>query len=168
MGTNFYVIHPDKRIHIGKRSGAGQYCFKCNITLCKDGPLNVHHTKNTIGEKIGWNDRCPICGDLPAYEVDYTIDYIDSGGITHLKTCKEIHRNTNVHYACSFNWAVKPDKWKELVTVGAGKMTKCLIKAGKWKCIKDENGKEYTTKEFENELKACPIYLTNNIGSEFS
>lgn len=40
MSTNFYWDEPDAtgdRKHIGKRSGAGAYCWTCKRTMCIDG-----------------------------------------------------------------------------------------------------------------------------------
>lgn len=41
--------------HIGKRSAAGYYCKKCNITLC-DGGFDGIHSSDT-----GFYHQCPIC-----------------------------------------------------------------------------------------------------------
>ena len=41
--------------HIGKRSAAGYYCKKCNITLC-DGGFDGIHSSDT-----GFYEKCPIC-----------------------------------------------------------------------------------------------------------
>ena len=69
MGTNFYwkklppeleelVNDKNKDIimHIGKRSGAGDYCYDCGTTFCEYGDRGVH---KTLGN---WYDKCPICG----------------------------------------------------------------------------------------------------------
>lgn len=42
--------------HVGKLSGAGNYCFKCKISLHKGGEKDVHS-----GSSAGWWTRCPIC-----------------------------------------------------------------------------------------------------------
>ena len=81
MGTNFYWIvdddgrtarhraHPKKRfpkaegknasdilpiVHIGKRSSAGPYCWKCHKSLCSDGWVHVHRSDD-------WWAACPTC-----------------------------------------------------------------------------------------------------------
>lgn len=46
----------DPSIHIGKRSFAGLYCFKCQKTLCLDGNNGIHHSRSK------WSDICQICG----------------------------------------------------------------------------------------------------------
>lgn len=71
MGTNFYwkeipeelkkykdtVYDEDILKHIGKRSGAGRYCYDCGTTLNKYGSDCVHSTEYDY-----WYDKCPICG----------------------------------------------------------------------------------------------------------
>lgn len=65
MGTNFYwKIKPNfeenedyfDSFHIGKRSGAGKYCTKCETTLCKKGKNKIHSSSFD-----DWYDKCPIC-----------------------------------------------------------------------------------------------------------
>ena len=42
--------------HIGKRSGAGLYCYECGTTLNKLGTDHLHDCESE------WYERCPICG----------------------------------------------------------------------------------------------------------
>ena len=65
MGTNFYwknkpeiVENEDifDLLHIGKRSGAGRYCTKCETTLCKKGEDKIHFSNFN-----DWYDKCPVC-----------------------------------------------------------------------------------------------------------
>ncbi len=49
------VDHMDPRIHIGKRSGAGEFCRNCSVTLCKDGEDAIHYGKSE------WYSSCPVC-----------------------------------------------------------------------------------------------------------
>ena len=80
MGTNFYWREVPKEfekyklnvekyigavddnpdnvlLHIGKRSGAGAYCYHCGVTLNKYGTDRVHNC-----DYSEWYKRCPICG----------------------------------------------------------------------------------------------------------
>lgn len=41
--------------HIGKRSAAGYYCKKCNVTLCDGGFAGIHSSDTSF------YDECPIC-----------------------------------------------------------------------------------------------------------
>ena len=107
MGTNFYwnVMAPwaevtlptgvvkrvggfdtdDPDVHIGKRSGAGAYCFDCKVTLCKDGESRIHYSDS------GFYDECPKC-DAP-------------------NTVRSGRPDGNpVSYACSFSWAQDPNR----------------------------------------------------------
>ena len=65
MGTNYYwkvslptgedLLSDDPRVHIGKASSAGRYCWKCRVSLCMDGEDKIH-----CGG--GWLEECPHCG----------------------------------------------------------------------------------------------------------
>lgn len=72
MGTNFYWISTDPeqdrsddiRIHIGKRSMAGKYCYECGTTLCAPGSRSVHETSYSFGRgsmTVRWHETCPSC-----------------------------------------------------------------------------------------------------------
>jgi hypothetical protein len=61
MGTNYYWIDDEKtdeakqdepEVHIGKRSGAGPFCYPCGISLV-EGPSNTIHS--------GENKVLPCC-----------------------------------------------------------------------------------------------------------
>ena len=68
MGTNYYwkpeyiiglgqkdpLSNEDPKVHIGKTSGAGPYCWDCGTTLNKGGTREVHYNRE-------WHDACPIC-----------------------------------------------------------------------------------------------------------
>mgnify|MGYP001564770738 CR=1 FL=1 len=67
MGTNYYwnldniasLMHVQlddyTSTHIGKRSGAGLYCFKCKATLCQEGERAIHTGRGT------WLTECFKC-----------------------------------------------------------------------------------------------------------
>jgi hypothetical protein len=76
MGTNFFmrtkninnykesivavIAGVEPRIHLGKRSAAGAWCFDCGITLCKDGIKGIHDGKSDW-YKEGDKFICPKC-----------------------------------------------------------------------------------------------------------
>lgn len=72
--------------HIGKKSGAGYFCWSCKITLCKNGEKAIHIAKNE------WHDFCPTCG---ATKESFKI-------INNEKF-------EGVGYVYTFNWAESPD-----------------------------------------------------------
>ena len=82
----------DPRIHIGKRSGAGAYCFDCETTLCADGESGIHHAGRY------WFTECPDCGVEPAEEGEPA-------------TC--------VRWVCSFSWAQDPEEVRKTLKENA-------------------------------------------------
>jgi len=101
MSTNFYRLKTGD--HIGKRSGAGQYCWDCNSTLNQGGIKQVHIRADSF-------ESCPFCGKFPA------IDIIEA-----YKT----RRPKGVYYACSFIWAVLP---YDIINLCNTKLTSSVIK----------------------------------------
>ena len=150
MGTNFFTKHPneiedlmDPKFHIGKRSAAGPYCWKCGITLCKKGNSRVHYSDLSMDS---WYKSCPVCGNgyMPK-------DFSQSSA------GKELGFNKNpplikvgVTSCCSFNWAMHPNNLNGLSSVY------------------DEYGQSYT---FFNLmlmiLLDCPIQYYDSIGEMF-
>lgn len=136
MGCNFYTL---SGMHIGKRSAAGNYCWDCHITLCKDGEQKIHDVDSN------WYDKCPKCGQKPIKE---TLEQSAAG--RELGFNKNHEEKKGIRSVSSFTWAIKPEclKRKRIVT--------------------DEYGMEYTMKQFQAELAECPICYTHLIGQEFS
>lgn len=131
MGTNFYFAKTKKAlkdnitIHIGKRSAAGMYCYNCKITLCGNGEEKIH-----CHDSI-WLNRCPVCRKTQNENKDI------------------------IQHACSFSWAIKPDKFG-LASEQVG------LK------IYDEYGQKYKVDDFLNMLtNDCPIRYYDMIGREF-
>ena len=67
--------------HIGKRSGAGNYCIDCGTTFCINGTTRIHYNDNPYelfskeykeAQKYYWYDRCPICGKEGTYICTFT------------------------------------------------------------------------------------------------
>ena len=48
----------DDFLHIGKRSGAGDFCTKCHTSLSKSGKDLIHYGM----ADQGWHEVCPVCG----------------------------------------------------------------------------------------------------------
>jgi hypothetical protein len=149
MGTNFYTLSGK---HIGKRSAAGLWCWDCGVTLCVDGPDNVHRG---CGHKdpfcsCNWYSKCPKCGKAPNKE---TLDDNSAGRELGFNKSKP-KKKTGVASCSSFGWAIAPD---------------ILLKSKtKTKTIKDEYGSKMTMKEFKDMLKECPIQNTDCVGMDFS
>jgi len=162
MGTNFYIKgHRDSdepKYHIGKRSAAGLYCWKCRTTLCKDGKSEIHSGPKDVKYNSGgfmdikdynekenerWYDKCPHCGLEPEKE---NLENSSSGReLGFNKNCPQ--KKIGVSSCSSFTWA------RRLTP--------------KIKLIEDEYGQIYTRKEFDKVLEECPIQF-ELLGVEFS
>ena len=167
MGTNFYWRDPvditdrtgapwepdlsqdDPRIHIGKRSAAGLYCWDCDVTLCKGGNDAIHHGISD------WHDRCPRCG---ASKSPNEARVMVSSSAVELGFAKPAtKRKTGVCGAASFSWAQDPER------VGA-----ICEQSADTPIIEDEYGTVLTGKGFLVMLRSnCPIQFTDSIGSRF-
>lgn len=144
MGTNFYI--KKNKIHIGKRSAAGWYCWDCNVTLCAG---KVHEGKSK------WHNACPICKTpIPKKE-----DLITSGAVAReLGFDKSpFAPKKGVDTCSSFSWAIDPDRYVYM---------ELLKKRGK--PIVDEYGTQYSVKEWLQLLTECPLRFTHSIGIVFS
>lgn len=150
MGTNFYwVTEPiklptgelicmdqdDPRIHIGKRSAAGLYCWDCKVTLCKGGEAGIHHSKNE------WHSACPECGATRSEDMHNTIN-VELG---FSKVTDNPRRG--IQGCCSFTFAQDPLVVKRICTENRLK-----------KIIEDEYDRQFTGSEFLDDVLAyCPI-----------
>jgi len=162
MGTNFYLRGhghtDDPQYHIGKRSTAGQYCWDCDITLCRKGNSGIH------GES-SWHDACPKCGKKPREES------LSEGAVgRELGFNKsEPKKKSGVSSAASFTWAMPPHI---VLHDGFEKETHCLHCGQKFKeedkIIESEYGDIYTLEEFKQILEECPIRFIHSIGEWFS
>lgn len=162
MGTNFYIkgystSRQDvteisiKKWHIGKRSGAGQFCFDCGVSLALGGNRFVHYdVQDYIRQRfpsltgkyeLEAYHKCPLC-EKPA-----------TGGD---------EGKTGVHYACSFTFAMGLAEAKRRIEEECLKLTD--------PCVQDEYYREYTWQEFMDILDNIPhsLWFTDSLGTEFS
>jgi hypothetical protein len=160
MGTNFYGIdkRTGERVHIGKRSAAGLYCWDCRLTLCKDGEESVHHSRplanrlvhQTFGNTNAftkWYKACPLCHKKP---VDETLDKSAAGRELGFNDSKPKAKK-GVATCCSFTWAIQPEALALHI-----------------RYVQDEYGRRYNQKAFVAVLCECPIQYKHSIGSSFS
>lgn len=181
MGTNFYAIDPSVNnfasylprevektlVHIGKRSGAGWYCYACGISLCKEGNGALHLGKSLykalyhmdlkiLADGDPFFKACPKCGQK---RPEYGEDAKPSVGPGNEKTAVESPAG-GVRSVCTFGWAILPyDLWQLLSKYDDDEY-----------CIVNEYGDKFTKKEFrEVEYgKYCPIDCFSLVGEEFS
>ncbi len=134
----------DPRIHIGKRSGAGRYCWACRQTLCPDGDTGVHQ-----GIPIGkWHITCPTCGKRPV--ISTTPRAAGAG--------RPLSTLPTYTTACSFSWAQDPSKVRDICD--RNPFAPIVV---------DEEDTEMECSDFLKMLKqTCPIEFTHSIGVPFS
>lgn len=146
MGTNFYTKNGDK--HLGKRSAAGLFCWDCGITLCKEGPEQVH--KGHRPHEDYWHKACPKCRKRPPdrFRLNSSLTPLRPGEGVGVNSC------------CSWTWATDPTTLEELLWAA-------LMETSFGKVIRNEYGEEFTYDEFLIVVRDCPIHFTDNIGLEF-
>lgn len=154
MSTNFYTLLGK---HIGKRSAAGQYCWDCNVTLCKQGKENIHSSNGFVVTqnnslldyvkhiKTLWYDKCPKCHKEESKEKIY-----EGASGRELGFNKEPLKRQGVSSCSSFTWDVEPQTISKL------------------RFVKSEYRERFTIKEFYELLEECPIQFYDSIGSGFS
>lgn len=160
MGTNYYWIdNPDNfdemdpRIHIGKRSAAGRYCYDCGIYLTAQSTQYAHMGKrDEFNEYINRKfDVCPNCGKGPSDEF--------------IAADRELFRGTpvpsqlhGVQGVSSFTWTMVKHKTDIVMWLKTDKNKKI---------IRNEYGDEFSADEFlGNELRHCIILF--QMYAEFS
>lgn len=164
MGTNFYwnplaaaldadewlnSDRDDPRVHIGKRSAAGHYCWDCDRTLCKGGNAAVHTGRSQ------WYSACPSCGRTP----EQSSGLKRGPAAVELGFAKpETERPTGVSGTSSFSWAQDPERVGAICDAHPNEPL-----------VVDEYGAVLTGREFMAMLRAnCAITLTDVIGMVFS
>lgn len=168
MGTNFYwalvgggaiqlatgdhitvtVDSDDPRIHIGKRSAAGLYCYDCDVTLCPGGKARIHMSDEE------WPKACPKCGATQADE-----------GLRAGPVAVELgfaapreERPTGVRGTSSFSWAQSPEAVRR--TCEAHMDDEVIV---------DEYERRMTGRAFLAMLRAnCAVEFTGSVGEWFS
>ena len=147
MGTNFYLLNGT---HLGKRSAAGHYCYKCDVSLVTGQPGGMNPAASPHAG--GWASRnsCPNCGQ----------SYQNEGGLyqpelfkpTPEETAREL-ASGDVRGAYSFSYAVAPS----MVAVYNPRRK-----------VTSEYGDKMTLQEFRNMVERAKFRFTDSIGREFS
>ena len=156
MDTNFYWKVRGKGSaaneydnHIGKRSAAGNYCWTCGRTLCRQGEKAIHQGHSD------WYPVCPNCDAKP----DDEGNIVRAVGVELGFSKPREDRPTGVHSCSSFTWAQDPEE--VFMELGRRNSHKAAVI--------DEYGKTYTSTEFIIMLKNnCPVRFTDSIDREFS
>lgn len=144
-----HVDASDPRIHIGKRSAAGLFCWDCDRTLCPGGKAGIH-----MGGNHPWPDACPQCGAKNNPE-----------GVAAGPGALELgfapprdERPKGVRGTSSFSWAQNPDTVRRACEAHMDESV-----------VIDEYGRALTGREFLLMLRAnCGVEFTDSIGMAFS
>jgi len=92
MGTNFFYLEDEKKVHIGKRSSAGIYCWDCHCSVPADKP-SLDHPRYI----------CPNCKEEFMGEA-----LVDSSAGRELGFNKGPFKvKTGIKSASRFSWATK-------------------------------------------------------------
>ena len=143
-----YAPADEDSTHIGKRSAAGLYCWRCNVTLCKSGVEGIHRGH------AGWHETCPVCGDVKQESDPHSSGLVELG----YATPHETRPTTGVSSCSSFSWAQDPETVLQYCAQHPDRLV-----------VRNEYGAEYTGQEFLDMLYAgCPIEYIDSIGIAFS
>jgi hypothetical protein len=147
VGTNFYWRErlgeddlglDDPRVHIGKRSGAGYYCWDCDESLHELGIEGIHTGIDR------WLDACPRCGKRKTEGPEPVRD------LARLPV--------GVAKCCSFTWSASPRRVRAVCAAQLD--TKIVVDENGL----DFTGREF----LEMLALFCPIEVHDAIGTRFS
>lgn len=153
MSTNYYwkeERHEQEeniQQHIGKRSGAGLYCYDCGTTLNRGGVMYIHQGKNGTTDDLFnvWLDKCPSCGNSKEGKDGFE----NSTSALELGFAKEQDiKKSGISTCCSFTWTLKKHMNEIMQIWNTGSDEKIIV---------DEYGEEFSAGEFIKMLEICPI-----------
>lgn len=180
MGTNFYwkpneenvlpaglgsasdLDESSPRVHIGKRSAAGSYCWDCGIPLVKTprtpymGDSGRWTSSNIHGGRE--DNRLSSCPDCGAEQGSTRLTDAGSPAGIELGFARPLAtRPRGVAGASSFSWTQEP--------------ARVLLDCLRWpneSLVIDEYGRIYTGEEFLKMIFLVPLWFTESIGGVFS
>lgn len=142
----------DPKYHLGKRSGAGLYCWDCRVTLCSEGEESIHSGSNTF------LSACPKCGKTEEDNIPSRFDRLADTEAEYVPEEADYRKPTGVAGCCSFTWAQDPDQALAIMMERPNEIL-----------VEDEYGRAYTGEEFLKLLDAsCPVHIHKMIGQRFS
>ena len=136
--------------HLGKRSGAGAYCWDCGQTLCMGGEPDIHYGRTP------WHAACPKCGKKKGNES--VTSQGNAAGVELGFAEVNSSRPRGVQSCCSFGWAQPPEAALAALEERRDQL-----------CVEDEYGRVMTAGAFLDMLEnQCPVRFTDSIGVCFS
>lgn len=142
MGMNIYTLDGK---HIGKRFGAGIWCWDCKVSL------NVEDRSAPFGQRT--LDACPNCGLKRPEQLPF------SSGMRELGFDKsEPREHTGIDGASGFTWAIG-------VGLGSTRQQVSAAVAGR-RFVKTEYGDKWTVKQFDEMFR--DIITEKELEGEFS
>lgn len=137
----------DPEIHLGKRSGAGRFCWDCMVTLNMGGNSAIHMGKSD------WHPACPKCNKT---EKDKYPTRFDKVADVEKETIPE-DRPTGIASSCSFSWAQNPEGVLAILEQRPNDLL-----------VIDEYEETYTGVTFATMLRnSCPVHFTDSVGTRF-
>lgn len=161
-GCNDGWSSDDWRVHIGKRSAAGAYCWTCGISLAKDpnrpfvstGPRLLSSIIHGGGRES--HASCPSCG-MGAKDEKMN-DPGNAIGMMLGFASPHPSRPQGVGSCCSFTFAQEPARIISLCVRWPNEIF-----------VEDEYCHKFTGEEFLKEiLLLSPIWFTGQVGGYFS
>lgn len=142
----------DPKYHLGKRSGAGLYCWDCKVTLCSGGEELIHKGS------AQFLSACPKCHKTESDSFPDRFSRI-VGVVEEVRAEENDYKKpTGVAGACSFTWAQDADRAIQIMMDQPDEVL-----------VEDEYGRTYTGDEFMRLLDAnCPIHFRELVGQRFS
>lgn len=180
MGTNFYWIRNDEgqipggiplegheerdhfKIHIGKRSAAGLYCWDCGIPLVKpvfrrSGYGMIYVSADAVHDSRNPSTtECPMCYGSVQHPAAVT-DRGHPAGVELGFAAPLQSRPSGVSGASSFSWAQEPSR-----------VLSIIARAPDLEIVIDEYGDKYTGLSFSEIVRFSPLWFTDSIGTCFS
>lgn len=138
----------DPDVHLGKRSGAGRFCWDCMVTLNKGGNAAIHMGRSD------WHPACPKCNKTEKDNYPTRFDKV----VDFEKEVVTDARPKGIAPCCSFSWAQDPDG--VLIILKERPNEPLVI---------DEYDVPYTGMEFGMMLhNSCPVHFVDSVGTRFS
>jgi len=112
---------------------------------CWDCKRTLCESEDLIHYDSKWSSKCPICGQKPVQE---SLEESSAGKQLGFNDHRTIQ--AGVRSICTFTWAIDQADLKYI------------------RKVKNEYGRIFTLKEFDEIVNDCPVHYLHMIGEDFS